>query len=120
MANHRRPPLILLPESDNIAIDLGAEKLIIAQKGLEKIAVEIKSFTRPSIFYEFHQALGQYFNYETALIESREERTLYLAISGLVYDRLMESHVISKSLERIQMKLLVVNIEKEEIIRWEK
>ena len=30
-------------------IDLGAEKMLGAEKGLEKIAVEIKSFIQPSV-----------------------------------------------------------------------
>ncbi len=44
-------------------IDLGAERLIAAQKQDERIAVEIKSFIAPSAIYEFHTALGQSLNY---------------------------------------------------------
>ncbi len=44
-------------------IDLGAERLLAAQRNTEKIAVEIKSFTKPSAISEFHTAVGQYFNY---------------------------------------------------------
>ena len=39
-------------------VDLGAEKLLAAEKGSEKIAVEIKSFAGSSELYEFHTALG--------------------------------------------------------------
>lgn len=35
-------------------VDLGAEKLFDAEKGLEKIAVEVKSFNGPSDINEFH------------------------------------------------------------------
>ena len=41
-----------------IKIDLGAERLIAAERGNEKIAVEIKSFLSPSPLSEFHTALG--------------------------------------------------------------
>jgi XisH protein len=34
-------PLILLIEDNSIAIDLAAEKMLIAEKGSEKIAIEI-------------------------------------------------------------------------------
>jgi hypothetical protein len=34
-------------------IDLGAEKLICAEKGIEKIVVEVKSFLSRSLTYEF-------------------------------------------------------------------
>ncbi|NQZ79358.1 MAG: fatty-acid oxidation protein subunit alpha, partial [Ekhidna sp.] len=55
-------PLIVFVKDHNVAIDLGAEKLLFANKGPKKIAIEIKSFTQPSIFYAFHEALGQYLN----------------------------------------------------------
>ena len=42
----------------DLYVDLGAEKLIAAQKGTQKIAVEIKSFLSPSPVSEYHAALG--------------------------------------------------------------
>jgi XisH protein len=41
-------------------VDLGAEKLMAAEKGVSKIAVEVKSFSKPSFSNEFHSVLGQY------------------------------------------------------------
>ncbi len=41
-------------------IDLGAEKLIAAQKDNQKIAVGIKSFIKPSPVQDMHEAVGQY------------------------------------------------------------
>jgi len=38
--------------------DLGAEKIIAAEKAGRKIAVAIKSFLGPSILAQFHLALG--------------------------------------------------------------
>jgi len=35
-------------------IDLGAEKIIAAEKADQKIAVEIKTFSSPSTIYDFH------------------------------------------------------------------
>ena len=61
-------------------IDLGAEKLIGAEKNGDKIAVEIKSFVRPSAISEFHTAVGQYRNYYLALRSDEPERALYLAV----------------------------------------
>ncbi|TAF18003.1 MAG: fatty-acid oxidation protein subunit alpha, partial [Nostocales cyanobacterium] len=40
-------------------IDLGAEKVIAAERENEKIAVEIKSFINPSAITDFYAALGQ-------------------------------------------------------------
>ena len=39
-------------------IDLGAERLLVAEKAGEKIAVEIKSFLGASNIYEFYTAFG--------------------------------------------------------------
>ncbi|MEM1326031.1 MAG: element excision factor XisH family protein [Bacteroidota bacterium] len=44
-------------------MDFGVEKIIGAKKRKHKIAIELKSFLRPSFAYEFHQTLGQYINY---------------------------------------------------------
>jgi XisH protein len=43
---------------DNAAIDLGAEKLIAAERGSEKIAVEIKSFSGASFINDLENAWG--------------------------------------------------------------
>ncbi len=40
-----------------IYIDLIADRLLVAEKGDEKIAVESKSFVKPSYIYEFHLAI---------------------------------------------------------------
>ena len=41
-------------------VDLGAEKLLAAQKEGQQIAVEVKSFLNPSPVKDLEQALGQY------------------------------------------------------------
>ena len=61
-------------------VDLGAKKLIGAQKGEQKIAVEVKSFTGISQATELERALGQYILYRNILEEKEPERLLYLAI----------------------------------------
>lgn len=43
-------------------IDLGAEQVVAAEREGEKIAVEIKSFIGTSNIFQFHQAIGQFFN----------------------------------------------------------
>ena len=51
-------------------IDLGAET-IAAERGLQKIAVEIKSFTGLSDLDQFEDALGQYNVYDFTLKRKR-------------------------------------------------
>lgn len=63
-----------------IYIDIGAEKIIAAERGNEKIAVEVKSFLGYSNISEFHVAVGQFINYRSILEDEQPDRTLYLAI----------------------------------------
>ncbi|MEB3343595.1 element excision factor XisH family protein [Okeania sp.] len=51
----------------NVQVDLGAEKLIAAERGATKIAVEVKSFISPSLINELEKAWGQFFFYSTIL-----------------------------------------------------
>lgn len=61
------PLRIQFGEEDKIQIDLGAEKVLGAEKSGQKIAVEIKSFLIDSAVFDFHLALGQFLNYRLVL-----------------------------------------------------
>ena len=73
-------PLVLIKGKVELEADLGAERWIAAEKGLEKIAVEIKSFRRVSVVYSFHEAVGQYRNYGRIIRQKEPERMLFLAV----------------------------------------
>lgn len=62
-------PLDLSIGEVELFADLGAERVIAAERGNEKIAVEIKSFVGQSPVSEFHKAIGQYENYRLSLEE---------------------------------------------------
>ena len=57
-------PFRIGPTRKNLFVDLGAERLIAADRGTEKIAVAIKSFTRASDIKDLEDALGQFILYE--------------------------------------------------------
>jgi hypothetical protein len=73
-------PLVVQVGSIDLYIDLGAEKLIAAERAGVRIAVEVKSFLGASVVSEFHTALGQFLNYRFALHEKDPTRVLYLAV----------------------------------------
>ncbi|MBC1194175.1 MAG: fatty-acid oxidation protein subunit alpha [Microcystis sp. M04BS1] len=50
------PLRIRLARGKNLFVDLGAERLLAAEKGTEKIAIEVKSFTRPSDMKDLEEA----------------------------------------------------------------
>jgi len=99
-------------------IDLGAEQLIAAEKQGEKIAVEIKSFVAVSVLYEFHLAIGQYRNYQLALLQEDPERVLYLAVPEDTYDRFFTLQFIQDALRYNEVRYLVYDGQAEVIVQW--
>ncbi len=97
-------------------IDLAAERLITAERGLEKIAVEVKSFLEVSKTHEFHSALGQYLNYRVALDLKMSEYKLYLAVPEDVYLDFMKREVVQITLKTYQVHVLAYNPLTEELI----
>jgi hypothetical protein len=91
-------------------IDLGAERLLAAQRDSEKIAVEVKSFTKPSAISEFHTAVGQYFNYRHALCAQESDRKLYLAVPAQTYDQFFRLRFVEEIVQEQKILLVVYNI----------
>ena len=99
-------------------VDLGAKKLIAAQKGETKIAVEIKSFISKSPINELENALGQYILYRNILEETEKDRLIYLAIRESTYQEIFSEPIGILTIKKSNLCLLVFDEEKEEIIQW--
>jgi hypothetical protein len=102
----------------DLYVDLGAEKLIAAQKDGIKIAVEIKSFIAASLISEFHKALGQYINYREALKIEEPGRKLYLAVPADIYTNFFSLELIRLVTESNNISLIVYSIGEESILKW--
>jgi hypothetical protein len=98
--------------------DLGAEQLLAAERGKEKIAVEIKTFLSDSPLTDYHAALGQFLNYRLALEIADSTRILYLAVPVGVYESFFKREFAQISLERYQIKLIIYDINQEVIVQW--
>ncbi|MCB0060995.1 MAG: XisH family protein [Caldilineaceae bacterium] len=98
--------------------DLAAERTLAAQRGTEKIAVEIKSFIGPSAVQDVKEALGPYVMYRTYLTRLEPERKLYLAISTRAYHDIFQLKAVQLLVNEFKIALIVVNIEQEEIAIW--
>jgi hypothetical protein len=119
--NVTRDPLQIKVGGVDMEIDLGAERLLAAERGEEKIAVEVKSFlASTSAISEFHTALGQYINYRAALRREEPDRLLYLAISDLIYNSFFQLDFPASMLQENSVKIIVSNIELEQILLWKK
>lgn len=101
-------------------MDLGSEKLFAAEKDQRRIAVEVKSFIRPSPVQDLENALGQYVLYRSLLEEStnNQDRRLYLAIREAIYLDFFPEKIAQIAMRRSQLKLLIFDPKTEEIVQW--
>lgn len=99
-------------------IDLGAERMLAAEKENKKIAVEVKGFEGESPVNDFHQAIGQFLNYEAVLLEKAPERMLFLAVPTQIYQTFFQEELAQIVLKRYQIHLLVYDKTTEEIALW--
>ena len=100
-------------------IDLAAEREIIAaERGSEKIAVEIKSFLGASELSDFEDALGQFMIYWLVLEESDPNRLLYLAVPSKFFEAFFDDTFFVRLLKRFNVQLIVFNPQKSIIEQW--
>jgi len=98
--------------------DLAAERPFTAERNGEKIVVEAKSFVGRSSVSEFEKALGQYNLYLSFLEETSPEYKLFLAISDKIKDKFFNKIAIRHVIKRFALRLIVIDLEKEEIVEW--
>ncbi len=98
--------------------DLAAERPIAAEREGQKIVVEIKSFVGRSLMSDFHNAVGQYTVYRSLIQATEPEYQLYLAIDDITYENFFQREGIAFVTRRSQIALLVVNIDRQEILQW--
>jgi hypothetical protein len=103
-----------------VEIDLGAERIIAAEKDKEKIAVEIKSFLGHSTLHDFYKAIGQFALYLAALEETEPDRILFLAIPQTAYEYLFKDPLIEKVARTNSVRLIVYSVSKKDIVLWKK
>ncbi len=92
----------------NFRVDLGAEKIIAAEKAGKKIAVEIKSFLNPSAITDFYSALGQFLSYRLALQANEQERILYLAVPLDAYKTFFQLEFSQTAVQQYQILLICI------------
>jgi len=90
----------------------------MAEKGTEKIAVEIKSFIGTSEVEDLKNALGQYVLYEKIIKRQLLDRTLYLAIRENTFNSLFHQEIGQILLEEKTLKLIIFNPDNEVITQW--
>lgn len=99
-------------------VDLGAEKIIAAERNNIRIAVEVKSFLKPSFAHEFHGVLGQYLNYLALMKLQEPDRILYLAVTKEIFDNNFSAPSIDFVVKTYGLKLLIFNPLNSQIEQW--
>jgi hypothetical protein len=92
---------------------------IIDNEVRQVVILEVKCFTDPqNDLNEIYTAVGQYLYYRSALTLQPPTFPLYLALPLIAYERLLLDPVVQLTFQAIQMKLVVVDVEIEEIVQW--
>jgi hypothetical protein len=112
------PYYLDIGEKNPMEIDLGAEKLISAARGNEKIVVEVKSFLNRSLTYDFHGAYGQFRIYRRGVSQTDPERVLFLAMPEDVYNEILSRPFYVELIEDEGIKLLIFNPLTSTITSW--
>lgn len=113
-------PLILKIGARSVFVDLGAERLIAAERGSEKIAIEIKSFLSASLVSDLENAWGQFFMYARALEKREPDRTLYLAVTQETFNTIFQEPIGQLLLEEPGFHLVVFDAKTERVAEWKR
>ena len=111
-------PLFLRYGKKDMYVDLGAERLIAAQKASDVIAVEVKSFVGPSGMVNLEKALGQYLIYRDVLQAQNSTRKLYLAVPEVAQADIFDEPLGQLLTDKYSLSLIIFDIEKELITQW--
>jgi XisH protein len=102
----------------DVFVDLGAERIIAAEKGKEKIAVEIKSFQGASEIRDLELAIGQYVFYRSLLKRFEVDRKLFLAVPDSVLASTLQEAIARPVLADLSVAMFAFDPKKEVIVQW--
>jgi hypothetical protein len=111
-------PLAVRYDELAVGIDLGAERLLAAARGIEQIAVEIKTFGSRSPVRDLRDAIGQYELYRMILEDRDPGRKLYLAVSEAVEQDVFGTRAVRRLLRKRSLPRIVVRLIPAEVVQW--
>jgi hypothetical protein len=111
-------PLRLSWGGKDLYVDLGAERLLAAEKAGQRIAVEIKSFVGDSEVDDLEKALGQYVLYRAILAQIEPDRVIFLAVPDAALRSVFEEPLGALMLKDQSIRLLGFDAQSEVVTRW--
>jgi hypothetical protein len=112
-----RQPYFVRTEGITIFADIEAHQTNGKIKQI--IVVEVKCFDdKRNDQDELYRAIGQYLIYRHTLAIKKRMIPLYLAIPSTVYERIFTKKVVLDTIKEAKIKLILVDIDQEEIVEW--
>lgn len=111
-------PYLITFGTKTVFVDLGAERMLAAEKDNQRIAVEIKSFRSASDIKDLEMAVGQYVFYRSLLARYETGRKLFLAVPESVFASTLNEAIARPVLEDLSISVLAFDPEKEVICKW--
>ncbi len=111
-------PLRLAWGGKDLYVDLGAERLMAAEKSGQRIAVEIKSFVGDSGVDDLEKAVGQYVLYRAVLAQREPERELFLAVPELILRDVFDQSLGELLRKDQSIRVVGFDPQTEVITRW--
>jgi hypothetical protein len=80
--------------------------------------VEVKCFPDlQNTTQEIYTAIGQYILYRAMLKELEIETPLYLSVPEIIFNTVFDL-IVQRAIEESQIKLVIVNLDEERVVRW--
>lgn len=111
-------PYTLTFGNKDVFIDIGAERVLAAEKDNKKIAIEIKCFRGASDIRDLEMAVGQYVFYRSLLKRFEADRHLFLAIPESVFVNTLNEPIAQPVIEDLKISLIAFDPQREEIVKW--
>ena len=100
-------------------LDLGAERATIgAERGGERIAIEIAGFLADSPVRDLQEAVGQFAVYRAVLSQADPERSLFLGVPSRVHDSLLSEPLGQLVAADVRLRVLVFDAQQQKVVRW--
>ena len=112
-------PLRIPIDGTYLEVDMAGEIVFGAERDGKKIAIEVKSFLKKSFMTNFHEAMGQYLDYKSALEDFDPHRVVFLALPLYAFNNIIfQGRFIQKRIKEEQAKLIIFDPIKNEITQW--
>jgi hypothetical protein len=111
---------LMIPFGDRrLFIDLGAERVTIgAERGGERIAVEVASFVADSPVRDLQEAVGQFVVYRALLSQAEPDRSLFLGVPTHIFESVLSEPLGQLVAADVHLRFLVFDAQQQRVTRW--